>query len=517
MRGFTRLPYLSSTLGVLGLSLAGCGFDPVTHPIEPEQLNTDHAQLLGPLDPRGEYVLLAHEQPDGAVGIDILQWRRNQRCPLPAQSAPIAEALPRSANAKKGPAFYVPVGRQLLNDGEREGDVELLLTDEHCAVQAALGRVKPGSLRAYNARSDDHPFLTYRDPDDTLFLLDPSVGLTPTALAHAPSSVRVGKSGKRDALWMIEAGELTQRSLQGERLRSLGHAVNGLALDGEGERVAFIDDGALYEAVAPKYEARPIAPDACSPRYTRDTLEFFAPCEEKALIRIHIDSREIETFESGVYASSVQDGVQLDYTGAGDSPQLVAQFHDGERLAVTPSLRPGAVYVLDDQRLIGVDARQRFGVWDRRDGHFAPLFSQVEDVVSHHRGKTHLYSWLVYHDVQPDGLGSLSLLDEEGMLSAPIARGVPRSETGGYSVINGADLPHYPFSAPLVVTLEDASAVPAPQPRFRGRLRALSMRGEPSVVLAEDVSSYTLVATPVPAVLFTVEDGPARGLWYAAL
>jgi hypothetical protein len=43
------------------------------------------------------------------------------------------------------------------------------------------------------------------------------------------------------------------------------------------------------------------------------------------------------------------------------------------------------------------------------------------------------------------------------------------------------------------------------------------MRGDPSLVLAEGVSSYLLVAAPVPGVLYGVEQGAERGLWYTAL
>jgi hypothetical protein len=508
MREPSPLLCLSTALALL---LAGCGFEPVVRPIEPRQLNTAHAQLLGPLDARGEYVLLGREQADAALVLDILHWRSNRGCQLPADSAPLGRALLRGTGAR-GPTFYLPLARQ-----RSEGETELLLVDEHCALHDGLGLIAPRSPRVHAARSDDHLFLTYRDAEDTLFVLDPYTSLAPVAIARAPGSIRAGKDGKRDALWLIEAGRLTQRSLEGERLRTLGRDVTSMVLDGSDERLAFVDGGALYEAVAPTFVARQISPDGCSPRYTRDTLEFFAPCAQKALIRIHISRRQIETFEAGVYASSVQDGVQLDYAELEESAQLFAQFQDSPRLPVTPMLRAGDVYVLDDERLIGLDPQQRFGVWNRRSGRFVPLFSQVEDVIPHHRGKTHNYSWLLYHDVQPDGLGSLSLLDEEGMLSAPIAHGVPSAEVGGYSVINGNDLPRYPFSAPLVITLEGAAPLPSVEPRFHGRLRALSMRGEPSVVLAEDVSSYALVATPAPGVLFTVEGGPGRGLWYAAL
>jgi hypothetical protein len=119
------------------------------------------------------------------------------------------------------------------------------------------------------------------------------------------------------------------------------------------------------------------------------------------------------------------------------------------------------VYVLDETRLAGLDAAQRFGVWDRNQAGFTPLFEGVEELVAQHRGKRHTYSWLVYHDVDESGLGELSLLDEEGMVSASVAQGVPRPAAQGFVVVNGSELPGYPFSAPLIVALEDAEALAA--------------------------------------------------------
>jgi hypothetical protein len=235
-------------------------------------------------------------------------------------------------------------------------------------------------------------------------------------------------------------------------------------------------------------------------------------------VRIRISTGSIETFTDGVFASSKQDGVQLDYahTPTGDA-QLFADFGDGERTEVLPSFQAGAVYVLNETQLAGLDGAQRFGVWNRHQAGFTPLFEGVEQLVAQHRGKRHTYSWLVYHNVDESGLGELSLLDEEGLVSASVAQGVPRPAAQGFVVVDGGELPHYPFSAPLVVALEDAEAVPTQVGRFRGRLKALSMRGDPSLVLAEGVSSYLLVAAPVPGVLYGVEQGPQRGLWYTAL
>jgi hypothetical protein len=511
--GASTITLLAGCLGI-GCQLFGCDYEPIARPLRPRQLSTEHVHLLGTLDRKGEYLLLAREQADGTPSVAIHQWRHDVHCNIPASGEPLAAALERGAGAK-GPALYLPLGVAARDASE------LVLVDSDCAVFDGYGTFAPRSVRSFVSRRDGHAFLVYRDPEATLFLVDPTLDLAPRRLAADVGSVRAGSPGSDesgDALWTVEAGRLTQRRLDGTRLLSLGQEVTGLALHPGTRRIAYVDAGSLYEAVAPKFAAKLIAPDGCSPRYTGDTIEFFSPCEAQALVRIRISSGKIETFAEGVFASSIQEGLQLDYVRAGEQEaQLFVEFGDGERRQVQPSFEAGSVYVLDEARLAGLDAQRRFGVWNRDDTRFTTLFQQVEELVPQHRGKSHTYSWLIYHDVNESGLGELTLLDAEGMRSTSVAQRVPRPALQGFVVINGNDLPGYPFSAPLVVALEEASAVAGQPELFAGRLKALSMRGDPSLVLAEGVSSYVLVASPVPGVLYGVEDGAERGLWYTPL
>lgn len=501
---------------LLALSAAACDYEPVARPVRPRRVDAEPWQLLGRLDERGQYVLLGAQDDGGEARFSISRWDKGKRCDVPpGPNALLGGALVRGAGFD-GPALYAPAGVP-----RNERDSELVLVDEQCSVYDGYGLLRVNSLRAFGSRFEERSFFTYRDPEGTLYLLDPYVSLAAQRIAADVGSVRSGVGGPKldqDALWLQEAGRLTQRGLDGALERALGSAVSAFALDPSARRVAFIDEGALYEATAPRFEPQRLADDACAPRYSNERLEFFAPCESEALVRIRISNGRVETFDEGVFASSMQEGVQLDYVRQPeDRAQLFARFPDGERLRVEPSLESGRAYVLDDTRLAGLDAEQRFGVWDRTNGRFDPLFSRVEELVSHHRGKVHTYSWLLHHEVDTEGLGTLTVIQEQGMRSLEIARGVPRRQQGGFLVENGGALPDYPFNTPLVVVLEQSQPRAEVPERFHGRLRALALAGEPSLVLADGVSSYLLVAAPVPGLLYTVDEGSERGLWFAAL
>jgi hypothetical protein len=356
-------------------------------------------------------------------------------------------------------------------------------------------------------------------------VLDPRRGLAPRALADDVTLMRATREtgGKeREALWIIAAGELRLLTLDGEPLASLGSDVSALTIARNRDRIAYVDGGDLYEAVAPLFAPSLIASDACAARYGGDTLEFFAPCAESTLQRVKLSNGKYDVFAEGVFASFSQEGVKLDYshdrTGA---TVLDAEFGDGKRITVEPTLDSQRVYVIDDRRIAGL-SEQQFGVWNRGDQSFAPWLDHVAQIVPHHRGKKHTFAWLVHHDVV-DSLGTLTLLDQDGNASE-IARDVPLPAQQGFVVEGGSALAQYPFSAPLVVLLEGAYArsealAPDREPlnRFCGRLTALAITGAPRASLADDVCSYAIVAAPVPGVLFSVAAVERQGLWFVAL
>jgi hypothetical protein len=54
-------------------------------------------------------------------------------------------------------------------------------------------------------------------------------------------------------------------------------------------------------------------------------------------------------------------------------------------------------------------------------------------------------------------------------------------------------------------------------PLFVGTLHARLLSGRLGSRIDESVSSSTLVIAPLPGVLYTISEGPRRGLWFAAL
>jgi hypothetical protein len=509
------------TLAALGQA---CEFEPIVRTPRPQQLSHERSQVLSTLDTRGEYALIAYQgaqQPSPQLAIS--RWRADERCDLPFLGEPVSAPLPRARGARSEPVLYLPLA---VVDGD---ETLLMLVDDRCQPYGPFGAIAPSTARTVLSEIDQGGYLLFRDGQNRLSLLDPRRGLEPRALADDVTALRATRElrGKqREAVWIIAAGELRLLTLDGEPLAAMGHDVKTFSLAPGHDRIAFIDAEDLYEAAAPNFAPRRVAREACSPRYGRDTLEFFAPCAEQTLQRVKLSDGEYEEFEPGVFASFTQEGVQLDYSTdeAGDTV-LSASYRDGTRVTVAPVLDRGDVYVIDDQRVAGL-AADEFGIWSRRDRHFSPLVEHVAEVIPHHRGKKHTFAWLIYHDVDAS-LGTLSLLDQGGAFSE-IARGVPLPAQQGFVIENGSALAQYPFSAPLVVLLEDAYPMApasdlAPDlgsllpERFCGRLKALSITGAPRAELADDVCSYAIVAAPVPGVLYGVEAGADQGLWFVAL
>jgi hypothetical protein len=67
---------------------------------------------------------------------------------------------------------------------------------------------------------------------------------------------------------------------------------------------------------------------------------------------------------------------------------------------------------------------------------------------------------------------------------------------------------------PIVVSLEDAKE----QGGVRSAdLRARLLSGDLGSSIDSKVTSYTMLAVPVPGLLYTIDDEARRGLWFAAL
>ena len=82
----------------------------------------------------------------------------------------------------------------------------------------------------------------------------------------------------------------------------------------------------------------------------------------------------------------------------------------------------------------------------------------------------------------------------------------------GYSV---ELLPAFP--EPLLVLISDAEPLTRNPKLSRGTLSARLLSGQLASVVDKDVTSYAMVGTPLPGLLYGIEEGDEPGLWFAAL
>lgn len=500
--------------GALLLLAVGCAFDPVARRAKPEQLLAGPTRVIRTLDPRGSFAQIQYER-DGQAHDAIYEWRRNKRCDLPPDLEAVGNPLIQAGQGQSGkPVLFLPLAVR-TSRGPR-----LALVDERCSVHGPYGELSPDSLRTLFSRKTQRSLLLFQDTAGALSLFDPWATREPIAIADSVQQVQLASSddGAPDQLWLREDGLLRRRGLAGELLTELGDQVTTLALSRTPQRrVAYVDGGQLFEAVTPNFRPVRVTSDGCSPRYTPSALELLSPCAERALVQIDLESGDVKELPPGIVASGESDGVTLEYgLSATGEPVLFAESSQLSRSQVLPPLLPNNTFVLDSRSLAGISATREFGVWRAAMEEFEPILHEVSAVLPHYSGRKHQYTWLVQHDVADD-LGRVSLLSEGNLKPTLIASGVPTRERGGFLTDNGVALPNYPFSAPMVVLLQDAVPTLADPQRYQGKLRALLMTGEPSAVLDEEVSSFELVAAPVPGLLYGVEDGPDQGLWFVAL
>lgn len=495
--------------------VSGCEFDPIVRPIKPQRVLSDRAQLLTTLDRRGKYVAMRSLPDENSEQLSIVAWEQQTRCALPAGIVDYQRPLqpPRGSSSDKA-SFYLPL---LLLDGL---EPRLVLFDERCRVRANVAAVQTDTIRVLRSAEDERDFLTFRDGVNTLWLLDPFRAPAPRPIADdvRESHLKVlNPASPRDTFWLLEGDQVALRAFDGSLIVAVGADAQVLAVSPEAPRFAFTSGDALYEAVAPRFEVHLIANDACEPRYEGDTLAFFSPCARRQLQKHKSGNDELISYEDGVFSSLVRETMTIEYAANSDGVvRMYAQSDSMSRRAIPTVLREETVTVLDAQHIAGIDEQSQLGIWSSDDDEFYPLFQGVRNVTRRYRGRTHESTLVVLHDMDEE-LGSLSVLDGKALESEAIAHGVPDGDRGGYVVAGGGNLPGYTYKDPLVVVLDEASRVPHDPQRFQGRLRALAVTGKPSSVLAAQASSFVLVASPMLGILYTVEDGPDTGVWFAAL
>jgi hypothetical protein len=519
------------------LALAACAFDPVARPVKPEQLSEGPTRVLRTLDPYGVHALIRYTNPDGSSQAAVTDWRAGKRCELPKDTLRAWNPLSgdaASARAVPDRSFLMPFAR-----GESDDALALWLIDQDCTQTGPLAPIRHETVSTIVSAKDQRNIFLFRDADATLYVVDPTLDLEAHVIAEQVSAVVPASdtgASTTDVLWLIEAGQLTQRGIDGSLAVQLGRDVSQFAVyRGTTSRVAYVDGDDLYEAFAPSYRPALRAEGACNPSYNGQYLDLHYPCDTRQLVRVDLVTGALDEFEDGVYESATIDGLQFDYANVpkadgsdGVEPALFLQLPykvDGEvvRQRVSPILQRGSLTVLGNDPLTGRVAGQTndgtFGIWSLGAKEFAELFPNVRVLVPLRDERNNQYLWLMHYKVV-DSLGTLAVFTEEDLTLKQVATGVPPFGNRGYIVDLGAALPRFPYPEAIVLYLEQSVelAFSTPENRqFKGRLRAQLLSGALAADIDSDVSSFVLVASPLPGVLYGIEEGPKAGLWFAAL
>lgn len=487
----------------------GCTWEPSARPAQPVLLAEGNFEVLGMLD-ESRYAGFARD-PETAPAVGIVDLRNEKRCELAENTFPITSPITGSADADDQPPFLWPSAHF-----SADKEPTLTFSDETCTlydVDATISdTVYPITLdedqRQIVLFGDGKGKLSYYDPwNDELRVI--ATGVSRFLQAQRPQS-NSGPVGPQ-ALWLIENGVLTLRTFDSKIVVQRGKAVSELTQAAFTTlRVAFVDGGDLYEAVAPDYKRALIAADACSPQYNGAKIAYFSPCGARQLERLDLSSGERETFEPGVYAQWEQSGFEferaLDEQGKN---QLFVTPPGGKRTQVEPTLL-SEVQALDSTRIVGTDGSDNFGIWSKADG-FRPILRGTGRIVAFIDTRTNRLSWVAMHQVE-EGRGTLSYLEQPSFTLETIATKVA---TPSVSVLQIA-----PVSEPVLVYVRDANVTLRENqaPSYNGKLDTRVLSGDLESSISDDVTSYTLVPNPNAAgLLYTTQSAKESGLWFAAL
>jgi hypothetical protein len=491
--------------------LSACSFQPMDGKAEPRRVSSESVALVRTLDPIGKLALV---QRPGESGRAVMKWHDDRSCALPSQYPNSLRSLQPPSPAPKGvSSFYLAC----TTDNEAGQDAELVMVDDQCRLLRDFPEVLPETIQVTGSVTDQHGILVARDREGRLYALDPygsvRMALIAELVTQAQPVITDGKKA-RNAVWAVEGSRLTLRTLTGEPLVALGTQVTDFALSADQKRVAFIDAGDLYEALAPAFKPRKLADDACNATFLGQDLGAFSPCEKQQLITRLASDDAVHRYPDGVFLARRFEGLELTFQHTeSEGVRMFARYGKSEPELLSPTLRPQTSYYLSDGSVLGVSEDGTLGTFAPDTHRFRPLLEGVTRMQAEYRGKSQRYWFLVHHDVT-DGLGTLSVVDAPDMSVREVARNVPTQGHQGFLLESGRAIPNYPFAAPTVLMLSEASE--DADGAFVGTLRAELITGDPAEDFGARVSSYLIVANPQPGVLYSVGDGDKQGLWFAA-
>lgn len=519
-----------SWLAVSALALAQCTWEPLTRPIIPELVLEGDMRVDASLDFEGRRVFV-EERLGETSRWHLVETEGLKSCVLP-EGRPLARGMyaPRF-RGDDVPKVLFPVRR-------RVGEVdELWLSDEKCRASGPFGALGDRDPDILQLRGDGRSVALVLGPDGSLRLFDPWTATT-TKLADAATawaSVTRSETGPRarevEALWIVDAGRLTQRALDGTLLVSMGQSVSGfdqrVSPDGNRLRVAYRDGSDVYEALSPDYAPVRIATDACGPEYVGDALDVHTPvtgrCDLSQLVRV--EGGQVKFFPPGVYRIYPQGDLTLQFVFANGETELWIAQQSGARVKLMPTPR-NAISILDGVRLAARTDGRRFGFWSLRSG-YQQVLDEVDDIVTFRVDRSNQHRWMIFREeVDAEGgrtgIGKLYTFTERAANRAletgtPVelsllAEGVPRGTYAWRGV---------PFlQEPIVLTYEQSRVQLDEDGNVRhwvGTLHARLLSGGLGSRVDENVTTSTLILAPVPGVLYAVTEGSRRGLWFAAL
>jgi hypothetical protein len=569
--GFSWLFLWICLVGAVNL-LAGCGWEPVARPVKPELILEGSIRLEYLLDLHGRFVLVSteHQEDDEAPrrAYSIVDWKTAERCDLPTDVVRfIPPIFGPTEQRKQSPLFVLPVSVQ---DGDNQ---TLQFFDENCRKRGDTDfGVVSNTMQTVALDEDGREVILYGNGMGVVATADPWTDQRVEIASGVRRFAFVQRASMYSApqmLWLLEDGVLRQRTLDGSLLLSLGERVTDFVQVMYGElRVAFMAGEDVYEAIAPEFIPTRIADSACGPVYRGNTLELKRPCADDQLVRINLQTGEHTEFEKGVSESYLDNGYLFERSHDEKGNHQWVEPPGGKRTEIKQpfATRP---LVLNGGLLAGLkdlpvdctledDARdtpeQRiersrfFVIYDLVGGKNLRVLKGINDFFIFNDNRTSSYVWMVQHnlhvseDVPEHRLGELALFSERDLrpdtaalpqcdpddptaFVAPdaietIQTEVPeRSPLGGTPTgVHGYSIETaVPFPEPLVVVISDAKPLSSNPKLSRGRLEARLLSGELGASIAEDVTSYFLLTTPVPGVLYGVEEGDKPGLWFAAL
>jgi hypothetical protein len=485
-----------------------CDWQPLARPVQPELILEGNYRVANLLDKASNrYVLLSRRDGDARHYV-IFDMHEHTHCDLPAGTQSLTMLTPPVSSPPKGaPPFKMALE---VADGK---DLLFYLSDPDCSTTGPFGKVGDGREDGpfnITMSEDQRSVVMWISPDNVLSFRDPwfdeqhviAEGVSSFTPVARPS--RLGLGTNEDALWLLENGRLVQRTYGGKVLFGLGKDVQEFTQAMfDTLRVAYRDGTRLFEAAGPDFKPFMVAEDGCSPRYSGNTLSVWSPCADRQLVRLDLITGMIQTFDKGVFWSYTSGGAVFEQSQDEQGEHLFVTLAGRTRTEIKPRL-DRYIDVIDPTHVAGRTEDRRFGVWSPDEG-FRQLFKGVVDLTPFIDLRTSSYLWLMLHEAT-NGLGTLSVFDQKDYKLKKLATGVP---TSGYSVETIDTL-----GEPIVVSLEDAKE----QGGVRSAdLRARLLSGDLGSSIDSKVTSYTMLAVPVPGLLYTIDDEARRGLWFAAL